>query len=77
MFPETLFAKHHLLSIQDMDKLFDILENEIIPTYYKDKDRKEWNKVVLNSMKEVTPYFDADRMADEYYTNIYTYADKK
>lgn len=61
---------------QDMDKLFDILENEIIPTYYKNKDRKEWNKIVMNSMKEVAPYFDADRMADEYYANIYTYADK-
>lgn len=62
---------------QDMDKLFEILENEIIPTYYKNKNRKEWNKVVMNSMKEVAPYFDADRMADDYYANIYTYADKK
>ncbi len=68
---------NHEQDIRDMDKLFDILENEIIPTYYKDKERKTWNKIVMNSMKEVAPFFDADRMADEYYANIYTYADKK
>ncbi len=67
----------HEQDVQDMDKLFKILENEIIPTYYKDKKRKAWNKIVMNSMNEVAPFFDADRMADEYYANIYTYADKK
>ena len=68
---------NHEQDTQDMDKLFDMLENEIIPTYYKSKNRKEWNTIVMNSMKEVAPYFDADRMADDYYANIYTYADKK
>jgi glycogen phosphorylase len=64
---------NHEQDVQDMDKLFDILENEIIPTYYKDKNRKSWNKIVLNSMNEVAPFFDADRMADEYYKNIFNY----
>jgi hypothetical protein len=26
---------------------------------------------VLNSMNDVVPFFDADRMADEYYKKIY------
>lgn len=64
----------HEQDVQDMDKLFDILENEIIPTYYKEKDRKSWNKIVMNSMNEVIPFFDADRMADEYYSKIYNYS---
>jgi len=67
---------NHEQDVQDMDKLFDILENEIIPTYYKDKKRKAWNKIVMNSMNEVAPFFDADRMADDYYSKIYTYSDK-
>jgi starch phosphorylase len=27
--------------------------------------------VVLNSMNDVVPFFDADRMVDEYYKKIY------
>lgn len=59
---------HHEQDTQDMDNLFDILENEIIPAYY---DKKKWNKIVSNSMNQVVPFFDADRMAEEYYTKIY------
>lgn len=68
---------NHEQDTQDMDKIFDILENEIIPTYYADKNRKKWNKIVMNSMNEVVPFFDADRMADEYYSKIYNYSSKK
>ena len=44
-------------------------ERNILPLYY-DKPA-EWNKLVLNSMNDVVPFFDADRMVDEYYKNIY------
>lgn len=53
----------------DMLGFYRILNDKVLPTYY---DRPaEWSKIVLNSMNDVVPFFDADRMADEYYKNIY------
>ena len=53
----------------DRENLYKLLENEILPLYY---DRpEEWYKKVLLSMNTVTPFFDADRMVGEYYTNMY------
>ncbi|SDK36987.1 starch phosphorylase [Catalinimonas alkaloidigena] len=55
----------------DYENLMGILENEILPLYY---DRpKEWEKLVKRSMLEVTPRFDSNRMADEYYELMYDY----
>jgi len=49
--------------------LFELLENEIIPTYYKDPQK--WIGIVKQSMKDVLPYFDSGRMAKEYYEKMY------
>ena len=54
---------------QDLYNLLETLENTIIPMYYK--KRKNWNKIVLESMNTVAPFFDSSRMADEYYTKMY------
>lgn len=55
----------------DMQNLLTILEDEIIPTYY---DKPEsWLEIVKNSMHDVVPYFDSDRMAYQYYEKIYNY----
>ena len=53
----------------DMNKLYDILENEILPMYYERPD--EWRQVVKNAMDDVKVQFNSDRMADEYYKLIY------
>lgn len=53
----------------DLDKLYEILENEIIPTYYKKP--KQWRKIQQTAMDEVKEEFNSDRMADEYYRLIY------
>ena len=50
-------------------KLYETLENEIIPMYY-DSPAK-WTKIVKTSMKEVLPNFDSSRMANEYYKKMY------
>ncbi|MCP9767354.1 alpha-glucan family phosphorylase [Lacihabitans sp. LS3-19] len=55
--------------VLDMNNILDLIENEIIPKYY-DKPKK-WNEMVLNSMNDVSPFFDSDRMADEYYKIMY------
>lgn len=53
----------------DRNKLYEILENEIIPTYYDRPD--EWRKIQHTAMEEVRINFNSDRMADEYYRLIY------
>jgi starch phosphorylase len=54
---------------EDYLNMMDILENKIIPTYYDNQN--EWLKVMKNSMRDVLPYFDSARMADEYYSKMY------
>lgn len=55
----------------DINNLYDLLEKEILPTYYNKP--KDWNKVVDKSMTDVNVYFGSDRMADEYYTKLYSF----
>jgi starch phosphorylase len=62
------------LSQEEKDKiegqnLLDLLEYEIIPMYYDNKPK--WQSVVKSSMRDVLPYFDSGRMADEYYQKLY------
>lgn len=53
----------------DVHNLLDILEHEIIPTYYNEHEK--WLGMMKNSMKDILPYFDSDRMAYEYYEKLY------
>ncbi len=53
----------------DLNKIYDILENDILPTYYDKKDK--WRDIVKNGMKDVRHQFDSNRMAHEYYELMY------
>lgn len=53
----------------DLDGFYDVFTKQVLPLYYDRPD--EWQRLVLNSMNDVVPFFDADRMADEYYRSIY------
>lgn len=53
----------------EAQNLFDVLEKEIIPMYYDKPD--QWLKVMKGSMRDVLPFFDAGRMAREYYERMY------
>ncbi|MEO1257691.1 MAG: alpha-glucan family phosphorylase [Bacteroidota bacterium] len=53
----------------DRRNLMDVLQNEILPTYYD--NHKKWIEIMKNGMKEVAPFFDSDRMADDYYQKLY------
>jgi glycogen phosphorylase len=55
---------------QDLTNFLDILEYEIIPTYYEDP--KRWLEIVKNGMETVVPFFESARLATEYYEKIYT-----
>lgn len=54
----------------DLDGFYRVLEEKVLPTYYDKPD--EWGRIVLNSMNDVVPFFDSDRMADEYYKKMYS-----
>jgi starch phosphorylase len=66
-------AEGHYDEIDNFDakNLYAMLENEVIATYYQEP--KKWLEIVKNGMKEVVPFFDADRMATEYYDRLYNY----
>jgi starch phosphorylase len=53
----------------DLNKIYDILEKEILPLYY---DRYEtWRQITQNGMRDVRFQFDSNRMAHEYYELLY------
>lgn len=50
-------------------ELMDILENTVVPMYYK--DQKKWVAIIKKAANDVVPAFDSGRMADEYYQKMY------
>jgi starch phosphorylase len=54
---------------QDLLGFYHALNDNVLPLYYG--NRQEWGEMMLRSMNDVVPFFDADRMADEYYKRIY------
>lgn len=67
-------ANYASMSIPDTDeydknKLFEILENDILPTYYDHPEH--WREILYKGMKEVNGFFESNRMADEYYQLMY------
>jgi starch phosphorylase len=54
---------------QDYDNMMNILENEIIPTYYNDK--KKWANLMSCAIRTSESYFNSDRMAVEYFVRLY------
>ncbi|HMU24190.1 MAG TPA: alpha-glucan family phosphorylase [Ferruginibacter sp.] len=53
----------------DLEKLYDILENQILPLYYENK--AVWKQIIKNGMSDVRWQFDSNRMVKEYYELLY------
>lgn len=54
---------------KDHDCIMNILENQIIPTYYHNK--LEWARLMRQAIRTSEAYFNSDRMVIEYYNRIY------
>ncbi len=70
----TIPAVDHTLPLEEQDRLdnlhmMDILENDILPTYYYDS--KKWLTIMKNAMTEIEIEFDSGRMVDEYYRKMF------
>jgi starch phosphorylase len=55
----------------DLNYVYEILENQILPLYYDNHDT--WRQITKNGMRDVRFKFDSNRMAHEYYEMIYKY----
>jgi starch phosphorylase len=53
----------------DFNKIYEILENQIVPMYYNNYDT--WRQIIKNGMRDVRFQFDSNRMAHEYYELMY------
>ncbi|NNC90024.1 MAG: alpha-glucan family phosphorylase [Akkermansiaceae bacterium] len=53
----------------DLLAFYHILDNKVLPMYYDRPD--DWWRLVMQSMEDVYPAFDSDRMASEYYEKLY------
>jgi len=53
----------------DLNKMFEILEQQILPLYYDQQDT--WRQITKNGMMDVRWQFDSNRMAKEYYELMY------
>jgi starch phosphorylase len=53
----------------DLNQMYDILENQVLPLYYENPDT--WRQIVKNGMRDVRFQFDSNRMAHEYYDLLY------
>ncbi len=60
----------HEQNNHDATHILDMLQNEILPMYYTKKGK--WLSVTKNSMRDILPYFDSTRMAQEYYEKLYS-----
>ncbi|MDR0735009.1 MAG: alpha-glucan family phosphorylase [Elusimicrobiota bacterium] len=57
--------------------LYSLIENEISPLYYErnaDGLPEKWLKMMINSLKNIVPFFNTNRMVIEYYEKFYSKA---
>ncbi|MBN2817277.1 MAG: alpha-glucan family phosphorylase [Campylobacterales bacterium] len=62
------YPKEELDAI-DNQSMMELLENKVIPTYYKHPNK--WIQMMKHSMQDAIDGFDSIRMADEYYEKMY------
>lgn len=58
----------------EAEMLYDLLENQIVPTYYdrgQTRVPNKWVEMMKNSIKTITPMFSTHRMVKEYATKFY------
>lgn len=59
-----------VLDAHDIDCLYSVLQEEVIPTYYNNRD--EWIIMMRNSITSCREIFAVKRMLEEYYSELYT-----
>jgi len=64
----------------DAESLYDVLENQIIPLYYTERNADnvpmEWMKMLKESVRTIAPQFGTRRMLKEYIERLYLPAEE-
>jgi alpha-glucan phosphorylase-like protein len=71
---ERTYEEQHLQDELDAETIYGILEDEIIPTFYRRDENgisKDWMGFVKQIIAEVAPTFTMKRMMDDYYDRFY------
>jgi starch phosphorylase len=53
----------------DSQHLYEVLEQAVLPIYYESPDK--WSQIVFKGIEDVIPAFSSDRMAKQYYKELY------
>ncbi|MEL6721225.1 MAG: DUF3417 domain-containing protein, partial [Bacteroidota bacterium] len=72
---ERTYSDQHLQNDLDAETIYNILETEIVPTYFDRNERgisTRWLSYVRNIMGEVAPIFTMKRMMDHYIERYYS-----
>ena len=75
--PHAQHIEHTLRDHEEAADLLNLLENEIIPTFYNTGTQgysSEWVKISKASMKSCIPRFNSERMVVDYVKNFYSKA---
>jgi starch phosphorylase len=56
--------------MQENRNLMDTLENNVLPMYYNDS--AQWLNILKKAAADIVPAFEAGRLADEYYEEMYS-----
>lgn len=69
--PKADYANMHVQEQDeyDLNQIYEILEKQILPLYYNNYDT--WRQISYNGMRDVRFQFDSNRMAHEYYEQLY------
>jgi starch phosphorylase len=70
--PRAETENHEEQARIENDVMLTLLEKEIVPLYYTKPG--EWVRIMKQSMMDVVPFFDSNRMAHEYYDKMYSLA---
>jgi starch phosphorylase len=68
--PADITLPDHVQDDTDAASLYQLLESEVLPMYYDYPDR--WLEIVKNGLKDIIPQFGSNRMAKEYYEQLYS-----
>jgi starch phosphorylase len=67
-------ADHHYQDEMESRMLYDLLENEVVPLFYKrgaDGVPREWIARMKSSLRSICPRFNTSRMVEEYVERFY------
>ncbi|MCF8229465.1 MAG: alpha-glucan family phosphorylase [Bacteroidales bacterium] len=71
---EKTYEDQHFQDELDAESIYNILENEIIPTYFERDDNSipnPWVDTIKNNMEWISPQFTMTRMMNDYFEQYY------